>query len=1079
MSYARASVYPDTDDQRFKMGPRRLPDAPGEHGMTAPDRAPSRASAQLARLHALTLALAGALSGDAVADAIVDHVLPALGTDAGLVALLDDTLLTVVRASGALAAVVQPGQRLPLDGASALAEAVRLAEPLILENREARHARFPGMAEAEQRAGFVAGAGVALPLLAGDRAIGAIGLSFPDDRSFNDDERAFLAIVAQQCGQALDRARRYDEAQREIAARAAVEADLREARRRTEGILAGIGDAFFALDRDWRYSYVNAAAATLQGVQPEDLLGRVIWEVSPRAPLTPFGAAARRAMAEGAPVREEHLSPVDGSWYETYFYPTDDGLLVFGRDISAEKTIAAELDRSRLLFERIAQATPGLLALFDPRTGANLFINDGVHTLLGYTPAQMADYGDALLGAIAHPDDISQIVELNSALGATADGAVLESEFRLRHANGSYRWLHAYTTIFARAADGSVEQALTFALDVTARHAIEQALRTSEARWRRLFDANIVGVIAWRLDGAIESANDAFLTMTGYDRDDLAAGRLNWRALTPPGYEAVDDDALAQLAATGRSEPFEKVYLRRDGTPLPVLIAAATLADDANRGVAYVVDLSKRVAVEEALRASEAHLRQLADAMPQIVWESGPDGVLDAINQRWYEFAGVPQDEPIADGLRRLVHPEDNARTLPLWQRAVATGEPFEAQYRLFDRRAGAYRWFLDRAVAMRDAEGNIVRWYGTLTDIDAQRRTQETLAQQARLLDLTYDAIIVHDLEGRIGYWNAAAQALYGYTADEAIGQVSHTLLHTEFPPLPLPIDQLVRQQTFWEGELTHQRRDGSRVLVDSRQVLMYDAQGVPVAVLETNRDITRRKQDEAERAAFISSVTHDLKNPLATIKGQAQLLGRRAARGQTPELEAMRAGLAAIDTTATRMTAMLTELLDVSRMQTGQTLDLALAPTDLVALVEAVAHDVQAGTETHTIVIEREAVELTGIWDAARLERVVGNILNNAVKYTPEGGTIAIRLDAQDLRGARPFAVLTVTDDGVGIPPADLAHVFDWFFRARNVSGRFTGSGIGLPGAKRIIEQHGGSISVASREGVGTTFTIRLPLA
>jgi PAS domain-containing protein len=283
--------------------------------MTARDRAPSRGSSQLARLHALTRSLADALGADAVADAIVDHVLPALGAEAGVVALLDaDEMLTVIRVSGALTGAVHEGQRLPLATTTALSEAVRRAAVLIFESREARLARFPGMADAEQRSEIAVGAAVALPLLAGTRAIGALGITFAADRSFTDDERTFLDIVAQQCGQALDRARRFDDAQREIAARTTVEAELRETQRRTEAILAGIGDAFFALDRDWRYIYVNDAAAALQGVRAEDLLGRVIWEASPRAPLTPFAAAARRAMTEGVPVRDEHLSPVDGSW---------------------------------------------------------------------------------------------------------------------------------------------------------------------------------------------------------------------------------------------------------------------------------------------------------------------------------------------------------------------------------------------------------------------------------------------------------------------------------------------------------------------------------------------------------------------------------------------------------------------------------------------------------------------------------------------------------------------------------------------------------------------------------------------
>ncbi|MBW3633510.1 MAG: sensor histidine kinase, partial [Chloroflexi bacterium] len=155
----------------------------------------------------------------------------------------------------------------------------------------------------------------------------------------------------------------------------------------------------------------------------------------------------------------------------------------------------------------------------------------------------------------------------------------------------------------------------------------------------------------------------------------------------------------------------------------------------------------------------------------------------------------------------------------------------------------------------------------------------------------------------------------------------------------------------------------------------------------------------------------------------------------------------------------------------------ELRLGPVNLVALVAAAVAANQATTEEHRIVLETAEPSLVGHWDATRLERVVDNLLGNAVKYSPGGGTIVVSL-AQEQDGVRAWGVLAVRDEGVGIPAADLPHLFERYHRGGNVAG-IAGTGIGLAGARQIIAQHGGTITVTSAQGVGTTFVIRLPLA
>jgi signal transduction histidine kinase len=157
---------------------------------------------------------------------------------------------------------------------------------------------------------------------------------------------------------------------------------------------------------------------------------------------------------------------------------------------------------------------------------------------------------------------------------------------------------------------------------------------------------------------------------------------------------------------------------------------------------------------------------------------------------------------------------------------------------------------------------------------------------------------------------------------------------------------------------------------------------------------------------------------------------------------------------------------------------LELHREKIDLVQLVQRVVADHQQAATSHPIRVRTTLAALHGCWDAARLERVLGNLLSNAVKYSPEGSEIEVDLEREEAE-EEPLAVVSVRDQGVGIPAHDLPHVFDRFYRASNVIGRIAGTGIGLAGAMQLVEAHGGTIRVESAPGEGSTFFVRLPLS
>jgi len=229
--------------------------------------------------------------------------------------------------------------------------------------------------------------------------------------------------------------------------------------------------------------------------------------------------------------------------------------------------------------------------------------------------------------------------------------------------------------------------------------------------------------------------------------------------------------------------------------------------------------------------------------------------------------------------------------------------------------------------------------------------------------------------------------------------------------------------------------------------------------------------------RNAFLSSVSHDLKNPLTSIKGTTQILQRRLNQGLPLDIDRLLQELTRIDSQTKKMGKMIDSLLDITQLQAGQELTLASESLDLVELVQRVVQMYQSTTYSPRIVIEALVPELMVFGDSIRLERVCSNLLSNALKYSFEGSTITVVV-SQEEDGCHSWAKLEVQDQGIGIPAGEVSHIFEPFYRASNVPGSGNGTGIGLASVSQIIEQHGGIITVESEEGVGTTFILHLPL-
>jgi PAS domain S-box-containing protein len=374
---------------------------------------------------------------------------------------------------------------------------------------------------------------------------------------------------------------------------------------------------------------------------------------------------------------------------------------------------------------------------------------------------------------------------------------------------------------------------------------------------------------------------------------------------------------------------------------------------------------------------------------------------------------------------------------------------------------------------------------------------------QQFRLLveGVTEYAIFMLDTTGHILSWNAGAQRIKGYTASEIIGR------HFSMFYLPDDIAEdkpgrklaIATAQGRYAEEGWRVRRDGTLFWANVLITALFNQQGQLQGFAKVTRDMTERKQAEEQRERlreqelqllrereararaealnelrqeFLTVVAHELRTPVTSLLGYAELLGRRIERGRiTPEnLQQPVRTIVEQGRRLERLTAM---LLDVTRVE-GDRMQLSRAPLDAAELLQRVIRGLSVIAEQHTLTMRPLDRPLMILGDELRLEQVFYNLLHNAIKYSPGGSVIAVELGADD-----DWFTVAISDQGVGIPPDDLPHIFERFYRAGNVSTTHTaGMGVGLYLVREIVTLHGGNINVTSQLGAGSTFTIALPL-
>ena len=382
-------------------------------------------------------------------------------------------------------------------------------------------------------------------------------------------------------------------------------------------------------------------------------------------------------------------------------------------------------------------------------------------------------------------------------------------------------------------------------------------LAEREAKIGRLFDANVIGVFISDVEGRISEANDAFLRIVGYEREDLLSGRLRWAQMTPPEWQDRSARALEELAMNGTALPYEKEFFRNDGSRVPVLIGVASLEKGGNKGVAFVLDLTERKLAEQALQQRENELREIVETIPAMTVTIAADGRDAFIGKRFSEYSGLSEEEARGSGWKVTVHPDDLDLYLRKWRPSLVSGDPVEFETRV--RRAdGEYRWFLARAAPQRDEAGKVIRWYEVLTDIDDRKRTEAVLREREARIRRLVDANLIGVFTWQLDTSNEAGDAVFrdvndaflrivGYDREDLVtGSLGQRILT---PPewqhrTQRAMAEMKLNGSFQPYEKEYIRKDGSRVpvLVGAVQFGETAKEGVAFVI-----DLTEQKKVEA----------------------------------------------------------------------------------------------------------------------------------------------------------------------------------------------------------------------------------------
>jgi PAS domain S-box-containing protein len=760
----------------------------------------------------------------------------------------------------------------------------------------------------------------------------------------------------------------------------------------------------------------------------------------------------------------------------------------------------SELRRVRSLIADL----DGIVWEADARTMLFTFVSGGSTDILGYSPQEWLTtptfWADHL-----HPDDRERMIA--QFVRAATAGWSFDAQYRLRAKDGSTIWLRDLGHV-VRDADGLPTLVRGLMVDITKQKLVEEERHAAEKRFRTVVERlpAIVYLEAIRAKGQSESdASRPLLYVSPQLRSILGSTPEEW--LVNPSARSdrfVTDDLervqqeRRRVEATG--EPFSAEYrmLSRDGRIVWFRDEAVLVHDNEGapvfwQGIMY--DVTQQRESEQRARETETRYRALVEQLPAVVYSeavSGDSLAVTYINARVSEILGVTPEEwindPEGNWLGRI-HPDDRDMVEAMNAHASQTGEPYSAEYRMFATE-GRLVWIRDEAILVRDDAGEPKYWQGVMTDITARREAENNLAEaEARYRALVEQTPTITYLDAIEGppytlYMSPQSTTILGYSPqdwyddDDLLDKLVHPedVARAAHAPESVGVHDATYRLIAKDGR-TVWIHDQARLIEDEEGRPKY-WQGVLIDVTEhmRTRDLERDLILERETAqrlrvvdemknTFLQAVSHDLRTPLAGILGLAVTMAREDLELPADEMRDLSRRIAQ---NARKLDRLVTDLLDLDRLSRG-IIEPLFRPADVGGLVWEIVTDSELLTDRE-VDLQTESIVIA--CDAAKVERIVENLLGNTVKHTPAHARIWVRVLPWE-----GGALIVVEDDGPGVPPDQREKIFEAFLQGETASPHLSGVGVGLALVARFAELHDGGAWVEERSGGGASFRVFLP--
>jgi PAS domain S-box-containing protein len=645
-------------------------------------------------------------------------------------------------------------------------------------------------------------------------------------------------------------------------------------------------------------------------------------------------------------------------------------------------------------------------------------------------------------------------------------------------------------------------------------HRSRRRIAASERRYAVTLASIGDAVIATDTHGRVSFMNPAAERLTAWLQADASERLLTdvFRIVNEQTGQPVEDPAAKVLRlGTVVGVANHTALLARDGRELPIDDSAAPIIDDhgAVAGVVLVFrDVTERRRAEEseAFRQSEQRWRSLTEALPQLVWSALPDGAWDYFSTQWTEHTGVAEAELLGWRWLETLHPEDQQRTRQFWLESVAGQHPYDVEYRV-RRQDGENRWFKTRGTPIRDSGGNIVKWFGTCTDITDLRQAEQALRSSEQRFRGTFENAAVGIAHthptGRFLRVNERFCAIMGYQREDLLQMSFQDITHPD--DLPASRDSLAAllqgESPSFGLEKRYLHKDGEVIWVEMFVSLQRDLAGKPDYAIAVVQDISERKRLDAEvrqakeaaetanqaKDEFLANVSHEIRTPMNAILGMTDLVL------DTPLAENQRQNLKTVKSAAENLLVIINDLLDFAKIEAGK-LELDVGNFSLRSVFGDTLQALTGRAGMKRLELSHEVhpeVPDALVGDAGRVRQVLLNLVDNAIKFTEKGEVVVqVRMVMDPIGRTSPVGpslnpsvvslCFKVIDTGIGISEGKQEKIFQAFEQEdASTTRKYGGTGLGLTIAARLVALMGGRITVDSEPGRGSTFTFTAQFA